>query len=157
MCYIIFFKYCYFQCLPLTYLVILRFFRNMRIDTLAQMLSYCNVQSGGNFAVYEAGINGLITAAVLQRMGTEGVLINIFSGDFPHRLVIATHLKLFSTSWKQWRLRWHNTWLLSLVTLSHYNYISIKLHSKFDLTEEGTLFWFCVRLHCTCNYIKIHY
>ena len=68
-----------------TFILFFPFYSNLRIDTLAQMLSYANVQPGGNFGVYEAGIQGLVTGAMLQRMGSEGNLVHIYSGDTPHK------------------------------------------------------------------------
>ncbi|MPC38115.1 tRNA (adenine(58)-N(1))-methyltransferase non-catalytic subunit TRM6 [Portunus trituberculatus] len=58
---------------------------NLRIDTLSQLLCHCNVQGGGNFAVFESGSQGLVTAAMLQRMGTTGHLVQVYHGAHPQR------------------------------------------------------------------------
>lgn len=59
--------------------------RNLRIDTLSQLLCHSNVQSGGNFAVFESGTQGLVTAAMLHRMGTLGHLVQVYHGTHPQR------------------------------------------------------------------------
>lgn len=58
---------------------------NLRIDTLSQLLCHSNVQAGGNFAVFESGSQGLVTAAMLQRMGTTGHLVQVYHGAHPQR------------------------------------------------------------------------
>ncbi|KAK8387345.1 hypothetical protein O3P69_018132 [Scylla paramamosain] len=58
---------------------------NLRIDTLSQLLCHSNVQAGGNFAVFESGSQGLVTAAMLQRMGTVGHLVQVYHGAHPQR------------------------------------------------------------------------
>lgn len=58
---------------------------NLRIDTLSQLLCHSNVQAGGNFAVFESGSQGLVTAAMLQRMGTSGHLVQVYHGAHPQR------------------------------------------------------------------------
>merc|ERR1712126_439280 len=37
---------------------------NLRIDSLSQILCYANIQFGGKYAVFESGMQGLITAAM---------------------------------------------------------------------------------------------
>ncbi|KAL7645275.1 UNVERIFIED_CONTAM: hypothetical protein RMT77_003661 [Armadillidium vulgare] len=68
---------------------------NLRIDTLSQMVAYANVQSGGRYAVYEAGMQGLVSAALLSQIGTLGSLVHIYSGSYPHKE--AVELLEFST------------------------------------------------------------
>lgn len=58
---------------------------NLRIDTLSQLLCHVNVQPGGNFAVFESGTQGLVTAAMLHRMGTTGRLVQVYHGNHPQR------------------------------------------------------------------------
>ncbi|XP_050700657.1 tRNA (adenine(58)-N(1))-methyltransferase non-catalytic subunit TRM6-like isoform X2 [Eriocheir sinensis] len=58
---------------------------NLRIDTLSQLLCHCNIQSGGNFAIFESGTQGLVTAAMLHRMGTAGHLVQVYHGGHPQR------------------------------------------------------------------------
>ncbi|XP_045584093.1 tRNA (adenine(58)-N(1))-methyltransferase non-catalytic subunit TRM6 isoform X1 [Procambarus clarkii] len=58
---------------------------NLRVDTLSQLLCHVNVQPGGSFAVFESGTQGLVTAAMLHRMGTTGHLVQIYHGSHPQR------------------------------------------------------------------------
>ena len=51
---------------------------NLRIDTLAQILHAANVRSGGKFIVYETGAQGIVVAAMLERLGTHGRLTHIY-------------------------------------------------------------------------------
>lgn len=55
----------------------------LRIDDLSQILTYGNVQSGGNFLLYDSGTSGLVTAAVLNAIGpnTDGVLVHMHPGN----------------------------------------------------------------------------
>lgn len=55
---------------------------NMRIDSLAQMLTCCNVRSGGRFIVFDAYL-GLLTAAVLERLGQDGSVVQVYAGQGP--------------------------------------------------------------------------
>lgn len=61
---------------------------NLRIDTLSQLLSFVNVQAGGKFAVFEDGTKGLITAAMLQRMGSTGNLVQLNHKGQPQRQTV---------------------------------------------------------------------
>ncbi|KAK3886367.1 hypothetical protein Pcinc_009471 [Petrolisthes cinctipes] len=58
---------------------------NLRLDSLSQILSHCNVQPGGRFAVFESGTQGLVTAAMLHRVGNTGHLVQIYHGTQPQR------------------------------------------------------------------------
>ncbi|XP_066959520.1 tRNA (adenine(58)-N(1))-methyltransferase non-catalytic subunit TRM6 [Macrobrachium rosenbergii] len=58
---------------------------NLRVDTLSQLLCYANIQPGGNFAVFESGTAGLVSAAMLHRMGTSGHLVHVYHGNHPQR------------------------------------------------------------------------
>ena len=51
---------------------------NLRIDTLAQILHAANVRSGGKFIVYETGAQGIVVAAMLERLGAHGRLTHIY-------------------------------------------------------------------------------
>ena len=51
---------------------------NLRIDTLAQILHAANVRSGGKFIVYETGAQGIVVAAMLERLGSHGRLTHIY-------------------------------------------------------------------------------
>lgn len=61
---------------------------NLRIDSLSQLLSYSNVQSGGKYAVFEDGTKGLVTAAMLQRMGSMGNLVQLNHRGQPQRQTV---------------------------------------------------------------------
>lgn len=47
---------------------------NLRIDTLSQMLTMCNVRSSGNYIVVDTNL-GLLTAAVIDRLVGNGSLL----------------------------------------------------------------------------------
>lgn len=55
----------------------------LRMDTLAQLLSYSDVKNDGTFLLYDSGTAGLVPAAMLSRIGddTNGKLIYLHSGD----------------------------------------------------------------------------
>ena len=56
---------------------------NLRVDTLAQVLSLTNVHSGGHYLVYETGAQGLVVAAVLERVGLSGSVTHIYQTGQP--------------------------------------------------------------------------
>ncbi|XP_076684262.1 tRNA methyltransferase 6 non-catalytic subunit [Andrena cerasifolii] len=62
---------------------------NLRMDALAQLLSYSDVQSDGLYMLYDSGSQGLPAAAMLNRIGgnTEGRLINLHPGNVPQALL----------------------------------------------------------------------
>lgn len=55
---------------------------NMRVDSLAQMLTCCNVRSGGHYIVFDSWL-GLLTAAVLERLGQDGSVVQVYAGNGP--------------------------------------------------------------------------
>lgn len=55
---------------------------NMRLDSLAQMLAYCNVMAGKKCIVVD-GIQGLLAAAVLERLGDEGCVVHVYPEPAP--------------------------------------------------------------------------
>lgn len=59
--------------------------RGMRSDALAQCLSFANVQAGGKYLVVD-GIGGLLTGAVLERLGGAGSVHLIHDADSPPAL-----------------------------------------------------------------------
>ncbi|XP_031829987.1 tRNA methyltransferase 6 non-catalytic subunit [Nomia melanderi] len=63
---------------------------SLRMDALAQLLSYTDVQSEGLFILYDSGCQGLPAAALLNRIGanTKGHLINLHPGNVPKALLI---------------------------------------------------------------------
>lgn len=54
--------------------------RGLRVDALAQMLSFAGVAPGGRYLVVD-GTSGLLTAACLDRMGGHGRLLAIHDND----------------------------------------------------------------------------
>lgn len=56
---------------------------NLRMDTLAQLMSYCDVKAEGTFVLYDSGTMGLAAASMLSRIGqrTQGQLLYLHSGD----------------------------------------------------------------------------
>lgn len=55
---------------------------NLRIDTLAQMLNMCNVRHGGRYIVVDS-IYGLLAAAVLERLGSDGCVVQLYFESTP--------------------------------------------------------------------------
>jgi len=62
----------------------------LRMDALAQILSYSDVQSDGLHLLYSSGYQGLPAAAMLNRIGinTSGYLINLHPGNMPQTTLI---------------------------------------------------------------------
>lgn len=62
----------------------------LRMDALAQILSYSDVQSDGLHLLYSSGYQGLPAAAMLNRIGadTSGYLINLHPGNMPQTTFI---------------------------------------------------------------------
>ncbi len=54
----------------------------LRVDSLSQMLSLCNVMSGGKYIVLDTHL-GILTAAVVERLGTEGSVIQVYTDVGP--------------------------------------------------------------------------
>ncbi|XP_066582704.1 tRNA (adenine(58)-N(1))-methyltransferase non-catalytic subunit TRM6 [Prorops nasuta] len=63
---------------------------NIRMDSLAQLLSYSDVQSDGLFVLYDSGSQGLPAAAMLNRIGANntGTLINLHPGNQPQIAIV---------------------------------------------------------------------
>lgn len=59
----------------------------LRIDSLSQLISFCNVSATGNFLLYESGTNGLVPAALLNSIGanTDGKLLHLHQGNVPQK------------------------------------------------------------------------
>ncbi|KAH7886059.1 Gcd10p-domain-containing protein [Phlebopus sp. FC_14] len=56
--------------------------RDIRMDTLAQMLNMANVRPGGRYIVVDEA-SGLLVSAVLDRLGCDGRVISINDADSP--------------------------------------------------------------------------
>lgn len=55
---------------------------HLRPDTMAQMLTYTNIQSGSKVIIIE-NCQGLLVAAALQRLGGKGHVVHLHSEDIP--------------------------------------------------------------------------
>ncbi|XP_058809656.1 tRNA (adenine(58)-N(1))-methyltransferase non-catalytic subunit TRM6 [Phymastichus coffea] len=64
---------------------------NLRMDSLAQILSYSDVKSEGTFMLYDSGTAGLVAAGMLSRIGAKssGNLVYLHSGDHLPQMPIA--------------------------------------------------------------------
>lgn len=56
----------------------------LRPDTVSQILSYANIHANGKYLIFENCL-GLITAAVLHRLGGHGVALHCHIGSNPQR------------------------------------------------------------------------
>lgn len=56
--------------------------RDIRADTLSQMLNLANIRSGGRYIAVDDA-SGLVVSGILERMGGEGRLITICDTDSP--------------------------------------------------------------------------
>ncbi|CAG2161485.1 unnamed protein product [Oppiella nova] len=54
----------------------------LRIDSLSQMLSLCNVMSGRRYIVLDTNL-GILTAAVVERLGSSGTVIQVYTDPGP--------------------------------------------------------------------------
>lgn len=57
--------------------------QGLRIDDVSRILTYSNVQSDGNFLLYDSGSSGLLTAALANSIGsgTTGKLVHVHPGN----------------------------------------------------------------------------
>lgn len=62
----------------------------LRMDALAQILSYNDVQADGLHILYDSGSQGLPAAAMLNRIGAQGngYLINLHPGNVPQTTIV---------------------------------------------------------------------
>jgi tRNA (adenine58-N1)-methyltransferase non-catalytic subunit len=67
--------------------------RNLRDDTVGQMLSYANVAAGRRVLVMESCL-GLVLGAVAQRMGGYGMLFSLYEGQQPSYLDLLAKFNL---------------------------------------------------------------
>ncbi|TIB82590.1 Gcd10p-domain-containing protein [Wallemia mellicola] len=74
--------------------------RDLRVDTLSQMLTLGNIQQGGRYLVVEE-TSGLLTAAILERLGGEGSVLLIHDADSPPNLDILESMNLPEESIRQ--------------------------------------------------------
>lgn len=59
----------------------------IRVDSLSQIISYSGVSCDGNYLLFDSGSNGLLSAALLNSMGSAGNarLVHMHSGNFPQK------------------------------------------------------------------------
>ncbi|KAI8597514.1 Gcd10p-domain-containing protein [Dissophora ornata] len=57
--------------------------RDIRMDTLSQLLSYSNVHAGCKLLVVD-DTQGMIVSALAERMGGQGTILGLYDGDNPH-------------------------------------------------------------------------
>jgi len=62
---------------------------NLRVDSLAQILTMTNVHSGGKYLVYETGAQGLVVSSVLERVGHQGSVTHIYQTGQPQTNCLA--------------------------------------------------------------------
>ncbi|XP_068628565.1 tRNA (adenine(58)-N(1))-methyltransferase non-catalytic subunit TRM6 isoform X1 [Battus philenor] len=64
--------------------------QGIRIDTLSQIITLCNINSDGNHILYDSGSNGLLAAALLSAIGeqTKGKLIHMHPGNMSQKLAL---------------------------------------------------------------------
>ncbi|OCF78658.1 tRNA (adenine-N(1)-)-methyltransferase non-catalytic subunit TRM6 [Kwoniella mangroviensis CBS 8886] len=55
---------------------------HLRVDTLSQLLNMANIRPGGRYLVVD-DTSGLVTAAILERMGSEGKILLFNNSDSP--------------------------------------------------------------------------
>ncbi|EJD03817.1 Gcd10p-domain-containing protein [Fomitiporia mediterranea MF3/22] len=65
--------------------------REIRPDTLAQMLNYAGVRPSGRYLVVDEA-SGLLVSAVLERLGGEGKILTICDTESPPAYPIMTHM-----------------------------------------------------------------
>jgi len=69
------------------------FFKNplkildLRPDTVAQMLTWSDIQAGSNVVLFES-CQGLIAGALMERLGSTGRLIQLYKSSFPVRIIM---------------------------------------------------------------------
>nr|SVE94393.1 EOG090X0AAB [Simocephalus serrulatus] len=61
---------------------------NLRSDTLAMIMSLANVKSNGKYGIFDGGCQGLITAAMLDRIQGMGTVWNLFLKGTPQKQAI---------------------------------------------------------------------
>lgn len=69
--------------------------RNLRPDSLSQLLVYSNIYAGGRYMVFETGCSGLVISGILQRLGGSGLCLHLHAGSNPQRFVIVTYMESF--------------------------------------------------------------
>ncbi|KAI1292716.1 tRNA (adenine(58)-N(1))-methyltransferase non-catalytic subunit trm6 [Mortierella claussenii] len=57
--------------------------RDIRMDTISQLLSYSNVHAGSRILVVD-DTQGMIVSALAERMGGKGTILGLYDGDNPH-------------------------------------------------------------------------
>ncbi|KAJ6218177.1 hypothetical protein RDWZM_009334 [Blomia tropicalis] len=55
----------------------------LRVDTLSQMLTLCNVMAGGNYMVVDSNL-GILSAGLMERTAGKGSIVQIFNETIPN-------------------------------------------------------------------------
>ncbi|EOQ99196.1 hypothetical protein E3P92_02727 [Wallemia ichthyophaga] len=74
--------------------------RDLRVDSLSQMLTLANVQQGGRYIVID-DTSGLLTGAILERLAGEGSVLIIHDADSPPNLDILDSMNFPEQSVKE--------------------------------------------------------
>ncbi|GAV98795.1 Gcd10p-domain-containing protein [Lentinula edodes] len=67
--------------------------RDIRPDTLSQMLAMANIQPGGRYLAVDDA-SGLVAAAILERMGGSGTLLTVCDTDSPPAYPVVANMNL---------------------------------------------------------------
>ncbi|KAF9015694.1 Gcd10p family-domain-containing protein [Cyathus striatus] len=65
--------------------------RDIRIDTLSQMLNLANIKPGGRYLAVDDA-SGLVVSGILERMGGEGRLLTICDSESPPAYPVMTNM-----------------------------------------------------------------
>ncbi|TFY81522.1 hypothetical protein EWM64_g2491 [Hericium alpestre] len=65
--------------------------RDIRIDTLSQMMNFANIRPGGRYLAVDDA-SGLVVSAILERLGGSGRLITICDVDSPPAYPVMTQM-----------------------------------------------------------------
>lgn len=71
---------------------------HMRIDTAAQIINMANIHSGSKAIVVET-CSGLILSLAMQRLGGEGCVVNLHTGETPTNFHAITHMNYDDSFW----------------------------------------------------------
>ncbi|WVW80830.1 hypothetical protein I302_102819 [Kwoniella bestiolae CBS 10118] len=78
---------------------------HLRVDTLSQLLNMANIRPGGRYLVVD-DTGGLVTAAILERMGSEGKILSFNNSDSPPAWSILQSMNISERELKE--VKWLN-------------------------------------------------
>ncbi|TFK41846.1 Gcd10p family-domain-containing protein [Crucibulum laeve] len=70
--------------------------RDLRADTLSQMLNLANIRPGGRYLVVDDA-SGMVVSGILERMGGEGRVLSICDTDSPPAYPVISHMNFNSS------------------------------------------------------------